>query len=247
MESQWTRVGGQPQPQFQNVSIQPSAQPQFQPPAQIQFQPPAQNFPQQVDTKKALAEVLARIGIAATQPPAFVPVTSAVYIQRLEKALLKNFDFIRRKDLGQLKPPPRKPEAPSSGGGQGYGRENTSFIARPGIGNQQAGSASVKIQAQVQTQIVESLSIYISGLPKDIEEQDLEILFSSQGTIKKIKIYASPDGTKKGDALVTYTRAEAAAMACIQVSLSLSLTLSLFLFLSLLYHTHCHSLTLSLL
>ena len=44
-----------------------------------------------------------------------------------------------------------------------------------GIGsNQQAGtSATPNIQAQVQTQIVESLSIYVSGLPLDIDEKDL--------------------------------------------------------------------------
>jgi len=56
----------------------------------------------------------------------------------------------------------------------------------------------------------------VSGLPTDIEEEDLEVLFVSQGSIKKIKIYSAPDGTKKGDALITYTRAEAASMACIQ-------------------------------
>ena len=48
-------------------------------------------------------------------------------------------------------------------------------------------------------------------------ETRTEILFSSQGSIKKVKIYVNPDGTKKGDALVTYTRAEAAAMAVVQV------------------------------
>ena len=50
----------------------------------------------------------------------------------------------------------------------------------------------------------------------------LDILFSSQGKIKKIKIYVGADGLKKGDALITYTRPEYAAMACIQVSVSLS-------------------------
>lgn len=47
--------------------------------------------------------------------------------------------------------------------------------AMEGIGsNQQAGtSATPNIQAQVQTQIVESLSIYVSGLPLDIDEKDL--------------------------------------------------------------------------
>lgn len=44
-----------------------------------------------------------------------------------------------------------------------------------------------------------------------------DILFSSQGKIKRIKIYASSDGTKKGDALVTYTRPEFVPLACRQV------------------------------
>ena len=60
----------------------------------------------------------------------------------------------------------------------------------------------------------------------------IEILFSSQGSIKKVKIYLNPDGSKKGDALVTYSRAEAAALACIQVHepfLELSVCLSVIL------------------
>lgn len=56
----------------------------------------------------------------------------------------------------------------------------------------------------------------INGRPS-LLFKTLEILFSSQGSIKKVKIYVNPDGTKKGDALVTYTRAEAAAMAVVQV------------------------------
>ena len=50
--------------------------------------------------------------------------------------------------------------------------------------------------------------------------------------MKKIKVYKGPDGLKKGDALVTYHRADAAAAACIQVlvavaSLALALALAL--------------------
>lgn len=45
----------------------------------------------------------------------------------------------------------------------------------------------------------------------------VETLFSVNGKIKKIKIYTFPDGRKKGDALVTFTKLEAVALACLQV------------------------------
>lgn len=49
-----------------------------------------------IDTKKALAAVLENLNKASSEVPAFVPVTDAIYIRRLEKALTKNFDYIRR-------------------------------------------------------------------------------------------------------------------------------------------------------
>lgn len=41
--------------------------------------------------------------------------------------------------------------------------------------NQQVSSsmASINVQSQAQTQLSESLSIYVSGLPTDIDEKDL--------------------------------------------------------------------------
>jgi hypothetical protein len=49
-----------------------------------------------IDTKKALAAVLENLNKASSEVPAFVPVTDSTYIRRLEKALTKNFDYIRR-------------------------------------------------------------------------------------------------------------------------------------------------------
>ena len=48
----------------------------------------------------------------------------------------------------------------------------------------------------------------------------LVILFGgTQGKIiKKIKIYTLPDGKKKGDALITFSKAEHAHTACIKVA-----------------------------
>ena len=54
-----------------------------------------------LEQQEAIARVIANLNqsVAAIQSGAgatFVPVTSAAYTERLEKALLKNFDYIRR-------------------------------------------------------------------------------------------------------------------------------------------------------
>ena len=49
-----------------------------------------------IDSKRALAAVLQNLSKISTEIPAFVPVTDSIYKNRLEKALLKNFDYIRR-------------------------------------------------------------------------------------------------------------------------------------------------------
>ena len=49
------------------------------------------------------------------------------------------------------------------------------FIRKVIGSNQQVSSstASINFKSQVQTQISESVSIYVSGLPTDIDEKDL--------------------------------------------------------------------------
>lgn len=49
-----------------------------------------------IDSKRALAAVLENLSKIPTEIPTFVPVTDSIYINRLEKALHKNFDYIRR-------------------------------------------------------------------------------------------------------------------------------------------------------
>ena len=54
-----------------------------------------------LEQQEAIARVIANLNqsVAAIQSGAgatFVPVTSAAYTERLDKALLKNFDYIRR-------------------------------------------------------------------------------------------------------------------------------------------------------
>ena len=44
-----------------------------------------------------------------------------------------------------------------------------------------------------------------------------EILFGSLGRIKKVKIYTTPLGKQKGDALITFVLSECAITACFKV------------------------------
>jgi len=44
-----------------------------------------------------------------------------------------------------------------------------------------------------------------------------EILFGSLGRIKKVKIYTTPLGKQKGDALITFALSECAITACFKV------------------------------
>ena len=46
----------------------------------------------------------------------------------------------------------------------------------------------------------------------------VDILFSVCGELRKVKLYLDQDGGKKGDALVTFHKAEAVLVACRQVS-----------------------------
>jgi hypothetical protein len=54
---------------------------------------------------------------------------------------------------------------------------------------------------------------------------DPGILFSVLGKLKKVKLYTHPDGTKKGDALITFTKPEAVPVACAHVTAPSHLTL----------------------
>jgi RNA recognition motif-containing protein len=48
--------------------------------------------------------------------------------------------------------------------------------------------------------------------------RSLEILFGPQGKIKKIKMYTDNQGMKKGDALITFLKAESVISSIVRVS-----------------------------
>lgn len=87
---------------------------------------------------------------------------------------------------------------------------------KPGIGsNAQSSSSDSKTQSIKTNEVV---SVYVSNLPTDITEDELEILFSPHGKIKKIKIYTDQSGKKKGDALITFANSDSVVIACGKVN-----------------------------
>lgn len=81
-----------------------------------------------------------------------------------------------------------------------------------GIGAQQAPVISTA------PSVVESTRVYVSGLPNDITEEEIEILFSPQGKIKRIKLYLNQNGEKKGDGLVTFVNPESVISSCAKLN-----------------------------
>lgn len=77
-----------------------------------------------------------------------------------------------------------------------------------GIGNREVRTIQ-QIQQQ-QQQAPSDDRVYITGIPDDFTEQDLDIMFCVCGKIKRIKVYKDEiDANKnKGDALITFGRSD---------------------------------------
>ena len=78
-----------------------------------------------------------------------------------------------------------------------------------GIGNREVRSIQ-QIQQQQQQQAPSDDRVYITGIPDDFTEQDLDIMFCVCGKIKRIKVYKdeSDANKNKGDALITFGRSD---------------------------------------
>lgn len=138
-----------------------------------------------------------------------------VYYARLDRAREKNINYVKRKDLERLEREAK----------EGDKEPNILFPTISRIPKQPRGNANIKTglggvlpssKRQQQKQAGENTSVFVSGLSPDLTEKDLETLFSVNGKIKRIKMYTFPDGKKKGEALVTFTKVEAVALACLQ-------------------------------
>jgi RNA recognition motif-containing protein len=84
-----------------------------------------------------------------------------------------------------------------------------------------ASKGGIGIEAVDSKPAAEIKSVYVSNLPQDITEEELNILFSPLGKLRKIKIYLDSEGKQKGDALITFLNSDPVIYACAKVSYSL--------------------------
>jgi HIV Tat-specific factor 1 len=53
-----------------------------------------------------------------------------------------------------------------------------------------------------------SLSLYVTGVPKDVSWTAVQALFARAGEVRRVKLYKDASGEQKGDGLVTFAREE---------------------------------------
>jgi hypothetical protein len=100
--------------------------------------------------------------------------------------------------------------------------DKSTAVNKPGVGAAPTSTISSSESKTQATKLNEVLSVYVSNLPTDITEEELEILFSPQGKIKKIKIYTDGTGKKKGDALITFANSDSVILSCGKVGESMN-------------------------
>eukprot|EP01031_Cornospumella_fuschlensis_P025112 gene25114-30329_t len=156
------------------------------------------------------------------EPITYISVIDKKFQDKLDAAMEKNFDYIERKELAaaQAKANPTI-SLGITDSAISHSRMFAEYSSQVTYAVNSSGSQVSKPRAGAQTNAAapaESSSVYVSNLPKDITEEELDILFSPHGKVRKIKIYVDKDGVKKGDALVTYVKPEAAYLASLKVN-----------------------------
>ncbi|CAN0290183.1 unnamed protein product, partial [Hapterophycus canaliculatus] len=63
----------------------------------------------------------------------------------------------------------------------------------------------------------QNTSVYITGLPSDVSQAKIELVFSQYGAVKRTKVYRNDAGEAKGDGLVTYAKPASVDLAIAKV------------------------------
>lgn len=155
--------------------------------------------------------------------------------KRLHMAMLKNFEYVARKEEERLKVKLAQLEETKlleqqlqqQHAAMLRERKQASLaISKAGIGTSRRQTLEKSKQRQglaVSNDNDSSIVIYLSGLPKTMTENSVRQLFASYGSIRRVHLYRQKQtGELKGDALVVYNAAADRQMilaaACSQVS-----------------------------
>lgn len=156
--------------------------------------------------------------------------------KRLHMAMLKNFEYVARKEeerlqvkLAQLQETRLlEQQLQQQHAAMLRERKQASLaISKAGIGTSRRQTLEKSKQRQGRAvgnrDNESSIAIYLSGLPKTMTEDSVRQLFASYGSIHRVHLYRQKQtGELKGDALVVYNadadRQTIVATACSQVS-----------------------------
>lgn len=133
--------------------------------------------------------------------------------ERLEKATLKNFAYVAKKEEVRLKQQLEQLQATKELEQQLHQQQavvlrNRQALSKAGIGTTRRQTLETQKYrkgnvARVNNDL--SVAIYISGLPQTIQEDFLRQWFESYGAIRRIHFYRNKQtGELKGDALLVY-------------------------------------------
>jgi hypothetical protein len=154
--------------------------------------------------------------------------------KRLHMAMLKNFEYVARKEEERLKVKLAQlqetrlleQQLQQQHAAMLRERKQASLaISKAGIGTSRRQTLEKSKKRQglaVSNDNDSSIAIYLSGLPKTMTEDSVRQLFASYGSIRRVHLYRQKQtGELKGDALVVYNaaadRQTIVATACSQV------------------------------
>jgi hypothetical protein len=120
--------------------------------------------------------------------PEWVPVTEEKFKARLDRALQKNYDYLARKDRGELPSKDRHRQNTGDAINMKLQEKAMKAYARVGIGAPYAKDQAKEAPVE-ERKIAESTAVYVSGLPRDISDQDLGKMYTVISRVMQAYMY----------------------------------------------------------